>query len=372
CNFPFNIYFIRLYSTKNLVQSLTDKETSSILSKRGADPHPKLGISNYDIIMVHSQDLLWGFSVFSLFLYLFNSITKAFSSSSSSSSSSSTVTDQQQEQDLMVIGNGDKKNKLMTTTTTTSMMKRSIRPGRLIVPPLVQTYLPCVRSEFEQVSKRMESKEVEVQGKDFCLASKKGRREVMEDGYGVLLDILGHSNHAFYAVIDGHGGREAMEYVAENLGKNIVKAMEADGGDVVDVEEAIRKGYLLTDKDFLTQGVRSGACAASVVIKNGELHIANVGDCRVVLSRNGVATPLTLDHRLTCREDERLRIENSVCFQFRDTVSIMLNSLSTGHLTNKNNHILSQSPCSYEIEKRMTSMNNTLNLSLCSILNFLD
>ncbi|CAN1294998.1 Probable protein phosphatase 2C 30, partial [Linum perenne] len=35
------------------------------------------------------------------------------------------------------------------------------------------------------------------------------------------------------------------------------------------------------------QGIRSGACAASVVLKNGELHIGNVGDCRVVLSRNG-------------------------------------------------------------------------------------
>lgn len=46
-------------------------------------------------------------------------------------------------------------------------------------------------------------------------------------------------------------------------------------------------------------------------MKDREIHVANVGDCRVVLSRNGVATPLTNQHRL-CREDERLRIENSV------------------------------------------------------------
>lgn len=59
------------------------------------------------------------------------------------------------------------------------------------------------------------------------------------------------------------------------------------------------------------QGVGSGACAASVLLKAGELHVANVGDCRVVLSRNGVADSLTIDHRLS-REDERLRIENSV------------------------------------------------------------
>ena len=46
-------------------------------------------------------------------------------------------------------------------------------------------------------------------------------------------------------------------------------------------------------------------------LKDGELHVANVGDCRVVLSRKGVADTLTNDHRLS-REDERLRIENSV------------------------------------------------------------
>lgn len=47
------------------------------------------------------------------------------------------------------------------------------------------------------------------------------------------------------------------------------------------------------------------------MFRNGELHVANVGDCRVVLSRNGVAESLTIDHRLH-REDERFRIENSV------------------------------------------------------------
>lgn len=59
------------------------------------------------------------------------------------------------------------------------------------------------------------------------------------------------------------------------------------------------------------QGVSSGACAATVLLKDGELHAANAGDCRVVLSRNGVADVLTIDHRVN-REDERLRIENSV------------------------------------------------------------
>lgn len=62
---------------------------------------------------------------------------------------------------------------------------------------------------------------------------------------------------------------------------------------------------------YCMQGVSSGACAASVLLRDGHLHVANVGDCRVVLSRKGIAHALTKHHRLT-RQDERLRIENSV------------------------------------------------------------
>lgn len=68
------------------------------------------------------------------------------------------------------------------------------------------------------------------------------------------------------------------------------------------------------------QGAKSGACAASVLVKNGELYAANVGDCRVVLSRKGLATSLTNDHNLS-REDERSRIENSVSTSNNNTIS---------------------------------------------------
>ncbi|CAI0556360.1 unnamed protein product [Linum tenue] len=230
--------------------------------------------------------LLWGFSVISLALYIFNNIPI------------------KKEKKGLLLHHQPHQSGSNHNNKLTGMKKKKIRPSNLIVP--IQSY-PCAKSEFEEVYKRSESKELEVRGRNFCLASKKGRREVMEDGYGVVADIHGDTKQGFFAVVDGHGGRAAMEYVAENLGKNIVEAM--DGGEVM-VEEAIRKGYSVTDKGFLSQGVSSGACAASVVMKNGEMHIANVGDCRVILSKNGVAAPLTVDHRLSTRQDERQRIEN--------------------------------------------------------------
>ncbi|XP_059629708.1 probable protein phosphatase 2C 2 [Cornus florida] len=177
------------------------------------------------------------------------------------------------------------------------------RPARLVVPA---PYHPG--DDFGEVNKKLDNKEYfEVEGRDYCLASKKGKREVMEDGYGAMLDILGDPKQAFFGVIDGHGGCAAAEYVAENLGKNIVKALEEED----ELEAAIRGGYLVTDQEFLSQGVSSGACAASVLLKDGELHVANAGDCRVVLSKKGTANALTSNHRLSSREDERFRIENS-------------------------------------------------------------
>ncbi|OVA14559.1 Protein phosphatase 2C (PP2C)-like domain [Macleaya cordata] len=184
---------------------------------------------------------------------------------------------------------------------------RKKKPARLVIP---ETFSGLGFSEM--VGGEECKKEFEVEGRDFCLASRKGRREVMEDGYGIITDIMGDSKQAFFGVFDGHGGRAAMEYVVENLGKNIISAL----GEVVkrgedrQLEKAIKQGYLTTDKDFLCQDVSSGACAATVLLKDGELYVANVGDCRVVLSRNGVAHALTSDHHVN-REDERFRIENS-------------------------------------------------------------
>lgn len=55
----------------------------------------------------------------------------------------------------------------------------------------------------------------------------------------------------------------------------------------------------------------SGTCIATVLLKDGDMVVSNVGDCRVVMSQNGIANALTTDH-LASRDDERERIENTV------------------------------------------------------------
>ncbi|XP_068660856.1 probable protein phosphatase 2C 74 [Aristolochia californica] len=178
------------------------------------------------------------------------------------------------------------------------------RPALIIIPESSRGF------EAGEAGNDSVERDFEVQGREFCLASRKGRKRIMEDGYGVITNISGDSKQAFFGVYDGHGGRAAVDHVVDNLGSNILRALQQPNGNKDQTKMAVREGYLTTDKEFLAQGLGSGACAATLLIKGGEVMVANAGDCRVVLSRKGVAYALTTDHRPD-REDERIRIENS-------------------------------------------------------------
>ena len=54
-------------------------------------------------------------------------------------------------------------------------------------------------------------------------------------------------------VIDGHGGRAAADFVAENLGRNIMNEIQLLGNDGNRIEAAVRKGYSVTDEQFLNR-----------------------------------------------------------------------------------------------------------------------
>jgi len=153
--------------------------------------------------------------------------------------------------------------------------------------------------------------EVNVEGFHYAVSCKKGRREFMEDTHNAILNVLGDSKRAFFGVFDGHSGRRAAAFAAENIGQNILEAMLGmeNGTEDIRLEQAVREGYLTTDADFLKQEIGSGTACVTALIINGDLVVSNAGDCRAVISRNGASEALTCDHRAG-REDERQRIEN--------------------------------------------------------------
>ncbi|KAJ1275210.1 hypothetical protein BS78_05G119100 [Paspalum vaginatum] len=193
------------------------------------------------------------------------------------------------------------------------------RPSRLVIP--VADNAGPVPAGWGAAA--VEEVDVEVKGEGFWLASRAGPRHAMEDAYAVDTHKNdGDSQLAFYGVFDGHGGRAAVDFVSERLCKNVVSAVlaaagaettldEASSGEAGDaVSAAIRAAYLATDSELLAQhqGASGGACAATALVKGGELYVAHLGDCRAVLSRGGAAAALTADH--TCAaEEERARIE---------------------------------------------------------------
>ncbi|XP_059448059.1 uncharacterized protein LOC132179366 [Corylus avellana] len=196
--------------------------------------------------------------------------------------------------------------------TNTSAVKLSVSSSlKRKRPPKIE--IPSVLQEIQ--TDRSASRDSAPQDDAVCLgeigvgvSSVKGKKKFMEDTHKILPCLQGKSNKGFFGVYDGHGGNKAAEFVAENLHTNILEMME-NCKEPTAKEEAVKSGYIKTDQEFLKQGLGSGACCVTALIEGQEVVISNVGDCRAVLCRRGVAEALTRDHRVE-QEDERKRIED--------------------------------------------------------------
>jgi len=155
--------------------------------------------------------------------------------------------------------------------------------------------------------------------------SEQGFRATMEDEE-ILLQDLATSNWrhcSFFGIYDGHGGRECVSFVRQRLHMNFVAALHARGGlDKSaqvhhDICDCLMQGFRETDRQFLAmaraqEGINGGSGCAAVVayIVGGWIWCANLGDSRALLSREGRAVQLSLDHKPD-RRDEAERIESA-------------------------------------------------------------
>ncbi|KAL0865335.1 hypothetical protein Bca101_044453 [Brassica carinata] len=187
------------------------------------------------------------------------------------------------------------------------VLKRK-RPTRLDIPVAPVGVAAPVSVNAEML--REESGEVEREGDEFSVYCKRGKREAMEDRFSAFTNLERDPKQAIFGVFDGHGGSIAAEFAAKNLCNNILGEIGSERNDS-EIEEAVKRGYLATDSEFLKEkDVKGGSCCVTAMIKDGNLVVSNAGDCRAVLSVGGLAEALTSDHRPS-REDERNRIESS-------------------------------------------------------------
>jgi protein phosphatase 1B len=133
----------------------------------------------------------------------------------------------------------------------------------------------------------------------------------MEDAHYARTNLgEGLADWSYFAVFDGHAGFKVSEHCAKHLLEAIIHTEEFKNSDVV---KAIHSGFLKLDHKMrdipeLASGAdKSGTTAVCAFISNENVYIANCGDSRAVLCRNGVPIFSTQDHKpILPSEKERI------------------------------------------------------------------
>ncbi|KAJ0744319.1 putative protein-serine/threonine phosphatase [Helianthus annuus] len=118
----------------------------------------------------------------------------------------------------------------------------------------------------------------------------------MEDYVFAEFKNVDDNELGLFAIFDGHLSHEVPDYLRSHLFENILN--EPDFWRKT--EDAIRRAYRVTDKTILDKAVdlgKGGSTAVTAILINcKKLVVANVGDSRAVICKNGVAKQLSVDH----------------------------------------------------------------------------
>ncbi|XVE80111.1 hypothetical protein DITRI_Ditri14bG0112900 [Diplodiscus trichospermus] len=136
----------------------------------------------------------------------------------------------------------------------------------------------------------------------------KGRlQHPMEDYLVSEFKQVGDNELGLFAIFDGHLSHIIPDYLKSHLFDNILN----EPYFWTEPETAIRKAYCITDTNILEKAVdlgRGGSTAVTAILINCEkLVVANVGDSRAVICKNGKAEQLSVDHEPTTEKES---IEN--------------------------------------------------------------
>ncbi|KAH0925840.1 hypothetical protein HID58_018096 [Brassica napus] len=157
-----------------------------------------------------------------------------------------------------------------------------------------------------------------------------GRRREMEDAVAIHPSFSSHSEYPqhYFGVYDGHGCSHVAARCRERLHKLVQEELNSDREEEEDEwRKTMERSFTRMDKEvvLLSESVLSAKCKCELqtpdcdavgstavvsIITQDKIVVANCGDSRAVLCRNGKPFPLSTDHKPD-RPDELDRIEGA-------------------------------------------------------------
>lgn len=135
----------------------------------------------------------------------------------------------------------------------------------------------------------------------YGVGSMQGWRCEMEDAHYAKTGLENDfTDWSYFAVFDGHAGVKVSTHCAKHLLDSIVNTEDFQQKNFID---GIRSGFLNLDENMrhipdITNGPdKSGTTAVCAFISPDNIFIANCGDSRAILCRNGVPIFSTQDHK---------------------------------------------------------------------------
>lgn len=145
-----------------------------------------------------------------------------------------------------------------------------------------------------------------------------GRRREMEDtvtvkkGFTFTELVEFKKKYDYYGVYDGHGGSYVAEACKDRMHAILLEEIQKsdtwrnqDGCDdqEIDWEVLMSKCFEKMDEEVgggenNVEEMTVGSTVVVAVVGDEEVVVANCGDSRAVISRNGVAVPLSVDHKV--------------------------------------------------------------------------
>lgn len=180
-----------------------------------------------------------------------------------------------------------------------------------------------------------------------------GRRQTNEDDEIIVDCFCGDDDAAFFGLYDGHGGRQTVDFVVRSLHATLELMLKKQPN--LDICDAMRSVYVETDGQVRRHNIlQSGTTAVTVVTRRlGDtfaLYVANVGDSRAVICRDGKAIRLTIDHKPTLEEEKR-RITEAGGFVGQGRVNgVLAISRALGDHTLKSHDVVTVVPYLFKAE----------------------